>query len=150
MIGRTRGRMMSSSLTGQTKGKESCSFIELVFTTVVLTYGISGLHFMHRAAVFLKPPRHGCLPSSACILCVLAAWFIKRGKVPIRILLSDLVVIYPVGTIHEYNYCLTLKSKCSWIMLWMLCTKCLSFRNLSLGSVWLHLHTYIVPTIFLF
>lgn len=30
---------------------------------------------------------------------------------PIRILLFDLVVIYPIGTIHEYNYCLPLKQE---------------------------------------
>lgn len=54
---------------------------------------------------------------------------------PIKILLFDLVVIYPVGTVHEFNYCLALK----WEMFWShLCTKCSSFRNLSLGNVWLH------------
>ena len=67
--------MMSSSLPGQTKGKESCSFIEPVFTTVILTYGISGLHFMHRAGCFLKQLRDGCLSLAQLevLLCALSS-----------------------------------------------------------------------------
>lgn len=46
--------MMSSSLSGQTKGKESCSFIEPVFTTVILTYGIKWIAFHTQGRVFFK------------------------------------------------------------------------------------------------
>jgi len=60
MIGGTREGMMSSSLPGQTKGKESCSFTEPVFTTVILTVifknriMIIGTVYVNEAEHFLK------------------------------------------------------------------------------------------------
>lgn len=135
VIGRTRKRMMSSSVTGHTKGKESFSFTKLVFTTVVSNIWHLVDCISHTGQQFLKAAKRWLsLAQLEVFLCVPSAWFIiKKGKNDHYNFVFDLVIIYPVGTIHECNYYLPMKLKYSWVMLLMFMYKRLVlkfiFRN---------------------
>lgn len=74
VIGRTRKRMMSSSLTGHAIGKESCSFAESLFTTVVSNIWHLVDCISYTEQQFLKAAKRWLsLAQLEVLLCVLSA-----------------------------------------------------------------------------
>lgn len=108
-------------LTVHTKRKESCSFTEFVFTTVVSNIWHLVDWISHTGQQFLKAAKRWLsLAQLEALLCVQSAWFIIKWEGNDHYdFVFDLVVVYPVGTIRGCNYYLPLKLKYSWVMLLM-------------------------------